>query len=180
VQGRNGNRKIVDSHTLTLFRRVLPPLPIWLDRPAAEERGPTPIVLVPTPIPMPTAGEMERAGMLGGGPGSAPGERRCIEREGPGAFIILDGPAASDTRRRAMRHQSRVVGFGLGSGIRIGAVLFVLHLSIRARLGCRWKCVGGGPVRGYVGGDSNDGMTGTTRHPTRWQMLNCISKRLCL
>jgi len=112
-------------HTLTLFRReVLPPPPAWIDRPAAEERGATPTVLVPTPIPIPmpipipTAGEMERAGMLGGGPGSAPGERRCIEREGPGAFIILDWPSASDPKCWTVRHQSRAgfrlrLGFGL-------------------------------------------------------------------
>lgn len=65
---------------LTLFRREPPPVD-WMDRPAAEERGATPL-FVPTPM----AGEMERAGMLGGGPGSAPGERRCMERVEPGPF----------------------------------------------------------------------------------------------
>jgi len=43
----------------------------------------------PGPIPPPMAGDMVRAGMLGGGPDSTPGERRCIERDGPGAFIII-------------------------------------------------------------------------------------------
>jgi len=39
-------------------------------------------------VPTPTAGDMERAGMFGGGPGSAPGERRCIEREDIDEFIM--------------------------------------------------------------------------------------------
>lgn len=33
------------------------------------------------------AGDIDRTGMLGGGPGSAPGDRRCIGRGGPGACI---------------------------------------------------------------------------------------------
>lgn len=37
---------------------------------------------------MPGAGEIDRSGMFGGGPGSAPGERRCIGRGGPGACIV--------------------------------------------------------------------------------------------
>ncbi len=32
-------------------------------------------------MPTPTAGDMERGGTFGGGPGSAPGERRCEDRE---------------------------------------------------------------------------------------------------
>lgn len=35
----------------------------------------------------PIAGEMDRAGTFGGGPGSAPGERRK-DLEGPGACIV--------------------------------------------------------------------------------------------
>lgn len=70
---------------LTLFRREPPPAD-WMDRPAAEDRGATPL-FVPTPM----AGEMERAGMLGGGPGSAPGERRCMERVDPGPFMTALG-----------------------------------------------------------------------------------------
>lgn len=67
---------------LTLFRREPPPVD-WMDRPAAEDRGATPL-FVPTPM----AGEMERAGMLGGGPGSAPGERCCMERVEPGPLFM--------------------------------------------------------------------------------------------
>lgn len=36
----------------------------------------------------PTAGEIDRAGTLGGGPGSAPGDRRNDLCEGPGACIM--------------------------------------------------------------------------------------------
>jgi len=37
---------------------------------------------------IPMAGDIERAGTFGGGPGSAPGERRCMRCEEPGACII--------------------------------------------------------------------------------------------
>lgn len=98
--------RLENGKTLTLFRRELPPLltlPAWLDRPSAEDRGATPMVLVPTPIPMPTAGDIERAGMLGGGPGSAPGERRCIERVE--FMIFVAGPSIVDSFSRAARRR---------------------------------------------------------------------------
>ena len=74
---KKGNRKC----GLTLARRVpsflLPLAPAvggcCIDREAVEERGATGRL-----VPTPTAGEMERGGTFGGGPGSpAPGERRC-------------------------------------------------------------------------------------------------------
>ncbi len=74
---KKGNRKC----GLTLARRVpsflLPLGPAvggcCMDREAVEERGATGRL-----VPTPTAGEMERDGTFGGGPGSpAPGERRC-------------------------------------------------------------------------------------------------------
>ena len=72
--------RLVPSLLLLLLLLLLLPPPL---APAGgicrevEERGATGR-LVPTPMP----GEMERAGTLGGGPGSAPGERRCELREG--------------------------------------------------------------------------------------------------
>jgi hypothetical protein len=82
---------------LTFARRVPPPPPApplvfpcndRLD--AVDERGAT-----PPPVPTPTAGDIVRAGMFGGGPGSAPGERRCMERGGPlSVFIVLQRPVS--------------------------------------------------------------------------------------
>ena len=65
---------------------TLPPLEFWADRfEDVDARGAT---LGPDPVP--TAGDIERTGTFGGGPGSAPGERRCKERcDGPGGCIIL-------------------------------------------------------------------------------------------
>lgn len=55
--------------------------------------APMPIPIpIPFPVPMPTAGDIERTGMLGGGPGSAPGDRRCIERNAPDPFILVSSP----------------------------------------------------------------------------------------
>lgn len=70
---------------LTFARRVLPP---WAaDLPpetVEEERGATPL-----PVPTPTAGDIDRMGIFGGGPGSEPGERRCIGRDGPPMDCIV-------------------------------------------------------------------------------------------
>jgi hypothetical protein len=71
-----------ESPGLTLALRVLPPRADLPD--AVDERGVTPL-----PVPTPTAGDIDLTGIFGGGPGSAPGDRLCIEREGPpGAFIM--------------------------------------------------------------------------------------------
>jgi hypothetical protein len=55
------------------------PLPLALvgciDREEAEERGATGRL-----VPTPTAGDMDRGGTFGGGPVSAPGDRRCEVR----------------------------------------------------------------------------------------------------
>lgn len=48
-----------------------------MDREDVEDRGATGRF-----VPTPTAGDMDRGGTFGGGPGSAPGERRCEAREG--------------------------------------------------------------------------------------------------
>lgn len=69
--------------------------------------------------PIPTAGDIERAGMLGGGPppppppaGSVPGagERRCIGRPEPGTFIISFGVLLSDggDYRRVSREEDQL------------------------------------------------------------------------
>lgn len=100
---------------LTLFRREVLPVLAWLDRPPADERGPIPMALVPTP----TAGDMERAGMLGGGPGSAPGERRCIEREDADEFIICSRNSQSVRVPRDSSHEEKNRGPS-GLGCRVG------------------------------------------------------------
>lgn len=66
---------------LTFPRFVLPPLVGGLED-DVDGRGAPPLLVVPT------AGDIARAGTLGGGPGSAPGERRCMERECTGACIV--------------------------------------------------------------------------------------------
>lgn len=53
---------------------------------ADDVRGAAPIAAADGP----TAGDMERMGTLGGGPGSAPGERRCT-RGGPWACMAISG-----------------------------------------------------------------------------------------
>ena len=84
-----------DEKELTFARRVPapPPPPPPLAPPVAfcsdlldavDERGAT-----PPPVPTPTAGDIDRAGIDGGGPGSGPGERRCIGRDGPPRLFIV-------------------------------------------------------------------------------------------
>lgn len=102
TSGRN------DEKRLTFARRA-PPLPPpgppvfpckdLLD--AVDERGAT-----PPPVPTPTAGDIDRAGIVGGGPGSAPGDRRCKERDGPpSVFIVFGAPSRVRSRRRATGHR---------------------------------------------------------------------------
>ena len=80
------------NSALTLARLVpsalllLPVAPVGcIDREDPEERGATGRL-----VPTPTAGEMERGGTFGGGPGSAPGDRRCELRE---RFISVCAPS---------------------------------------------------------------------------------------
>jgi len=63
---------------LTLGRLLLPPPLDLLAVDAPDARG-----------WMPTPGDIDRTGTFGGGPGSTPGERLCIGREGPGACILV-------------------------------------------------------------------------------------------
>jgi hypothetical protein len=86
------NRKRQCNAGLTLARLVpsallLLPLALvgCIDREDPEERGATGRL-----VPTPTAGEMERGGTFGGGPGSAPGDRRCELRE---RFISVCAPS---------------------------------------------------------------------------------------
>ena len=88
--GRMGDlqrKRETGNVALTLARLVpsfLLPLPLALvgciDREEPMERGATGRL-----VPTPTAGDMERGGTAGGGPGSPPGDRRCELRDG---FII--------------------------------------------------------------------------------------------
>lgn len=62
-----------------------------------------------TPPGRPTAGEMDRTGTFGGGPGSAPGERRKERCEGPGAcIVVLNCSSSAPGARRCVS----VDGFG--------------------------------------------------------------------
>lgn len=69
--------EVLGRFELLLFLSLL-----WFDLlEAVEARGWT--------LPArPTAGDMDRKGTLGGGPGSAPGERRKDRCEGPGACMV--------------------------------------------------------------------------------------------
>lgn len=62
---------------LTLARLVLPPGPERVE--PLEGLGWTPM-----------AGDIARTGTVGGGPGSTPGDRRCIERCDADGCIIVD------------------------------------------------------------------------------------------
>ena len=84
-----GHSKTLSASTLTLVFLLPPPLPPWylLVMDAVDGRGATELAFVPTP----TAGDIDLTGTLGGGPGSAPGERRCIDRGNAEACIIIVG-----------------------------------------------------------------------------------------
>ena len=81
-KGEAGNAELTLARLVPSF---LLPLPLALDREGAEERGATGRL-----VPTPTAGDMERGGTFGGGPGSAPGDRRCELRE---EFILVFAPS---------------------------------------------------------------------------------------
>jgi hypothetical protein len=79
---------------LTFVLLVLPPPLDLLAVDAPEGRG-----WIPTP------GDIDRTGTFGGGPGSAPGDRLGMGREGPGACILIVEYIPRGTREQTGRSQ---------------------------------------------------------------------------